>query len=436
MRSLAQSILALLEGIVSKFIYWLPFILLDISDYWEKYIRPAIKHFTGEDAVMPSGALLVVAAVGIVWSTLLTYHELRTKKLDQDEELAPNVEIDSSPTLQEWTDSKSGKPCRAFYITVRNPSAKPLREVAVYLADIFPRVANLDWLPIPLHLKHDNLSPNRESFNMNPRGIRHIDLVSHMVSRTDLTIEHIVVGVNKGAPVNTYILTVRAEGASITVPYQSKFLVKLDHVGRLVCLPAAFVDLDKGLVEFNHDVDTALEKITPTINRLVELINKITQVMTVLATKAEIVQKYPFQWYERIIGIRTVGDRTRRQAPEWAKQINRVTENLKDCTALYASQAEDVVQNLTGYAELARRVSQDEVDRIKEFHAVTSKAVQAIKAFRASAFSNQSIRMTTEITRSMRFLGSVLDVQIESNERLAESLDIVVTLLEPKVARP
>src|ERR1700722_15723866 len=102
MRRLVDSILALARGVIYKFIFWLPFILLDISDYWEKYIRPGILHFTGKDAVMPSGALLVGAGVGIVRSAILTYHELRTQKLSQDEELAPNVEIEPTPTLQEW----------------------------------------------------------------------------------------------------------------------------------------------------------------------------------------------------------------------------------------------------------------------------------------------------------------------------------------------
>ena len=353
MAGLGGSVFALLRGVVARFIYWLPFIILDISDYWEKYIRPGILHFTGKDVVMPSGALLVGAAVGITWSGILTYHELRTKKLEQDEELSPSVEIDPMPSLQEWTDS--GKLCRAFYITIRNPSAKPLRAVSVYLTDVSPRVPNLDWLPIPLRIKHDNQPPYHDSFDMNPRGMRHIDLVSHMTSQAGFTIQHSVVGVNADAPVNTYVLTVRAEGASITAPYQSKFLVKLDHLGKLICLPASFIDLDKGLLEFNHDADAALLRIKSTIQRMTSIALQITAVLTAVTENIEAAQKTPIRWYEQLVGINTLAERMRRHAPIWAKPINRVTENLKTSVDLYVSQSEDAMQNLIGLRRTGAR---------------------------------------------------------------------------------
>lgn len=436
MRSLLRSIMALFSGVVSRFIFWLPFILLDISDYWEKYIRPGILHFTGKDAVMPSGTLLGAAGVGIVCSVILTYHELHTKKLEQDEELAPNVEIESTPTLQEWTSSivgKPGKPCRAFYITVRNPSAKPIHNVSVYLTDISPRVANLDWLPIPLHIKHDNKAPPKESFDMNPRGVRHIDLVSYMASEPYFTIEHTVGGVNKKAAIATYILTVRVEGAAITSPFQTKFMAKLDYLGRLICLPAAYIDLDKGLMEFNADAKTALERLTPIVTKMGRVTGGITTVIQDVTQKLDAALKEPFKWYETLLGRNTIADRIKWYAPRWSRTIDRVTEDLKESTALYVSQANDVILNMTGYAELTHSVSKQELDLLKQFFANMIKALEVSKAFRASVASNQTMRVTTDIARSMKFLGSVLDLQIEATERMSDSLGLVVSLLEQKL---
>jgi|SRR5579872_2358935 len=434
MRSLARSILALLNGVISKFIFWLPFILLDISDYWEKYVRPGLQHFTGRDVVMPSGTLLGFAAFGILWSGILTYHELRIKKLEQDEELAPNVEIDPNPILQEWLTA--GKLCRCFYLTIRNPSAKPLHNVCVYLTDISPHVPDLDWLPIPLHIKHDNEAPHHEYFHMNPRGMRHVDLVSHEFAQPNLTLEHIVPGVNKYAPLGTYILTVRVEGSSIASPSTAKFLVKLDHLGNVICLPAAYTDLDKGLLEFNYDAKMALERITPTISTIAKTTERIGHVATALTKAVESALRTPIKWYERIVRINTIADRLRWSSPLWAKRLSRVAEDLKQATALYVAQADAVILNMTGYAELTTSVSVSDFNLIKQFQDNMTKALESTKAFRASVLTNQTMRMTTDITRSMKFMGSVLDAQIEATERMSDTLGLVVTLVEQKVDKP
>ena len=436
MQGLARSIGALVWGVISRFIYWLPFILLDISDYWEKYIRPGILHFTGKDVVMPSGTLLVGAAVGVVWSVILTYHELRREKLKQDEELTPTVEIDSTPLLQQWIDASSQKPCREFYISVRNPSARALRNVSVYLTDISPRVENLDWLPIPLKIKHDNRSPRHEAFDMNPGGVRHIDMVSHMMSAPHFTIEHSVAGVNDKAPLNTYVLTVRAEGASIALPYQSKFLVKLDPTGKMVCLPAAFLDLDKGLLEFDHDTKAALTRFNATLGELAGVTKEIGDVSRAVAREMDAVRQTNFRWYEWLVGVRTIPDRVRIRAALWSKRLNRVGERLRQTGALYTLQAKDLIENLTGYAEVAINVSAADVEEIKTVRDATAQAVQSVKEFRASVATNQLMRITTGITRSMRVLGSILEGQIETTEGLVEAFNVVILLLEQKVDKP
>ena len=77
--------------------------LLDVSDYWDKWISPAVKHFTGKNPAMPEGALLVLAIFASLGSAMLAYHELYQQKVALDVRLAPNILIDPNPGLQEWS---------------------------------------------------------------------------------------------------------------------------------------------------------------------------------------------------------------------------------------------------------------------------------------------------------------------------------------------
>ena len=165
------------RGIIKRFWSWLPFLLLDAFDLWARYVMPRLLLITGEKLELLHGTLLLFAVIGVAYSALLTYHELRKEKVAIHDELTPTVEIDSTPILQPW-QTDDGDICRLFYIAIQNPSARPLRGVTALLTHIEPGVENLDWLPIPLHIKHDNSAPRRETFDMNPRGVRHIDLVA------------------------------------------------------------------------------------------------------------------------------------------------------------------------------------------------------------------------------------------------------------------
>jgi len=62
-------------GVLRRFYWWVPAILLDPFDFYERYLRP---HF-GWDIDMPSEWFPVVLAGGMIWAAFLTYHELRSK---------------------------------------------------------------------------------------------------------------------------------------------------------------------------------------------------------------------------------------------------------------------------------------------------------------------------------------------------------------------
>jgi hypothetical protein len=434
MESLPSSILALFRGVISRFIYWLPFILLDISDYWEKYIRPGICHFTGKDVVMPAGTLLVGAGVGIIWSAILTYHELRKEKLKQDEELSPSIEINPTPSLQTGHTADTNRLWRTYCITIKNPSAKAIKGVGLYLTEISPRVPDLDWLPMPLHIKHDNLTPFRETFDMSPRGVRHIDIATHFEGGSVITIEHTVTGVIKTIPAGTYVLTIRAEGETITSPCEVKLLVKLDYLHRLVCLPGSYVDLDKGLFEFHDDAYAAFGPFTAALTEQTRLTNEIGKVAIRISENIDAAQSKPISINEQLAGVKNQRDRIRKLSPKWSKQIDRVTLELKSSVEVYTLVANKAVEDLTGYVELATTVSMTDLKQFTELRDAVLGAVEGLKGFRSKVLSNQNARMLTHLTRSMRLLGVAIDGQVETTKNIAEALGAIVYLAERKTA--
>ena len=114
---------------------------------------------------------LVPGGIGVAWSALLTYHELRKDKISLQNQLEPTAEIDPVPYLQPvHTDNG-----RLYYIGIKNPSGKPLRGERVLLTSINPPDKDFQWLPIPLHIKHDNRKQHKETFDINPGGVRLIE---------------------------------------------------------------------------------------------------------------------------------------------------------------------------------------------------------------------------------------------------------------------
>lgn len=72
---LFASALAFFWGVLRRFYYWAPAILLDPFEFYERYLRPHV----GRDIDMPSEWFPVALGGGMTWAALLTYHELRSK---------------------------------------------------------------------------------------------------------------------------------------------------------------------------------------------------------------------------------------------------------------------------------------------------------------------------------------------------------------------
>jgi hypothetical protein len=340
-----------------------------------------------------------------------------------DSELSATIEIEASPTLQ-----KTGDHHRGFYISVRNPSAKALRDVSVYLTELRPRVPDLDWLPIPLHIKHDNQRPFRETFDMNPRGVRHVDLISHFVSERTFIIQHTVDGANCRVPIDTYILTVRAEGENIAQPAEAKFMAKLDHSGRLVSLPGAYIDLDKGLMELKKDADDALIRIFAAMEEITAVLEELTRRLNKMSVEIET----PISPPEQFFGINSRIDRMRLMSPLWARRIDSSTEKFTKFAKLFSHEAETLTQNMTGYAELADAIPDSDLNSIRKVRDVLLDNEVAARSLYQTVIKNNKKILSTHIRRTMRPYGEALGAHIEALMNLNDGLKIILDLAEAK----
>ena len=72
-----------------------------------------------------------------------------------------------------------GVSCVLYYLEILNESeGKTVDNVNVSLVRVAPAIESLSWLPVSLHIKHDNAKPHRTSFSLNPNEHKQIDLVS------------------------------------------------------------------------------------------------------------------------------------------------------------------------------------------------------------------------------------------------------------------
>jgi hypothetical protein len=93
----------------------------------------------------------------------------------------------------------------------------------------------MNWMPIPLHIKHDNVKPYQKSFTLNPKEHRPIDLISAVQGRPSIDIVHTIEGIDNKIPVRRYRLTAQATGKDVS-PSIGKFEIWTDGSGALRCV--------------------------------------------------------------------------------------------------------------------------------------------------------------------------------------------------------
>lgn len=168
------------------------------------------------------GAIVTVCVLVACFEQGFEYHK----------RLEPRLCIAPVAHRQQWTD-QSGRSCTAYHVDVRNDSAGvTIQRVKVRLTRTDPEIANLNWLPVPLHLKHDNVTPYQAEFTLNPKEIQQVDVVSAVEGAASFQIMHVVSGVNRDMPPQRHLLTITASGENVP-PFDAQFEVCLDDQGRL-----------------------------------------------------------------------------------------------------------------------------------------------------------------------------------------------------------
>jgi len=112
---------------------------------------------------------------------------------------------------REWTiaqgNANAGHRAKAYYIELVNRSeGVTIEGVSVQLSGMSPEAPNWDFLPIPLHLQHDNPTKPEDqirSFSLNPGEPRNIDFVSALEGDNRFSVVHVVAGVNHHIPFDT-----------------------------------------------------------------------------------------------------------------------------------------------------------------------------------------------------------------------------------------
>src|SRR5208337_4933682 len=124
-----------------------------------------------------SAFVFVCLSVPLFWlGAYLAWKKERGQAKELEQKLKPMLRV--SPEVHRQPFDGRGA---TYKIDIINESAgNTAREVKVSITDMEPR--EVHWLPIPLHLKHDNPKPNspvenKREIDIHPRDRQQVDLV-------------------------------------------------------------------------------------------------------------------------------------------------------------------------------------------------------------------------------------------------------------------
>jgi hypothetical protein len=146
-------------------------------------------------------------------------------------------------SAREWP-VKQGEPhayqrAKAYQIEIINRSeGVTIENVSVQLNAISPKWANWEFLPIPLHLRHDNPSRPEDqmrAFSLDPGEQRNVDFISAFQGDNRFSVIHVVPGATWEVPyTDRNRLQVRITGRNIPASF-CWFKVSRDREGKLQC---------------------------------------------------------------------------------------------------------------------------------------------------------------------------------------------------------
>lgn len=124
-----------------------------------------------------------------------------------------------------------------YFCIVNKSEALTIHGVRVQLQGIIPEIENRDWFPIPLHLQHDNPPSGvlAQTFDLNPREPKNVDLLTGVNGARYFNISHIVQGLNAAVQITgRHRLQIMITGADIPILFKW-FAVWMDEGGVLRC---------------------------------------------------------------------------------------------------------------------------------------------------------------------------------------------------------
>jgi hypothetical protein len=217
-----------------------------IAYLWEVLVRFKYALGGGSSLIIVGGIIEHFTANVIPWSAYLWLLAacfsitLIVFGTEQHKALAPRLKIQSL-TRREWPDP-NGRPGAEYYFEVFNMGGGgSIEDVNVELVRMDPDP--IRYLPVHLHIKHDNKPPNSTefvyatAFSLHPNGGRQIDLVTGPTAGSphSMIIPHIVRDALTAIPRNRYRLVVRATARN-TPATEVTFETWIDDQGALCCV--------------------------------------------------------------------------------------------------------------------------------------------------------------------------------------------------------
>ena len=187
-------------------------------------------------ALEPRAALWAWLRVCFVISSALVWFQQHKRLRDLERRMEPRIEIRNLRSRTWKRDNgETGNEC---WVEVFNPSsAASLELVQAEIITIEPDL--FGYLPLPLHVKHDE-SYKRREFSVNPGSIGMVDLITGPASpasaQKGLIIPHTIGGGWTMMPPQEYIFTLRVSARNVP-PAEATFRawVGIDN-GALQCV--------------------------------------------------------------------------------------------------------------------------------------------------------------------------------------------------------
>jgi hypothetical protein len=175
--------------------------------------------------------------LGFVLSCLFAMHLKDQEIRKLNERLSPKLKI-RNLVRRKFPDERDPRGVEYYFEVFNQSEGTSLDNVCARLTSLSPDV--LQYLPVPLHIKHDNPSIGQSfatQFSLAPLQGKHVDLLTGPIpnARRPILIEHTVVGVKAPIELRRFRMTVEATGKD-TQPDKAYFEAWIDQTGSLKCI--------------------------------------------------------------------------------------------------------------------------------------------------------------------------------------------------------